>query len=366
MLITYLRSSSYAQWDYCQMQYFINYVLGWTPDSNHKANKGTTVHAVMERLAKIKLAIQNGKSSISDDILGEFSFVEKDMYTESRLTDTEVDAVNRSRINKNVYLCPCSIEYGHVRRGREIVNEVFVKVFEYYKNNTTTDWAPVDMKDCLNWVWMILEYRDGLYDPRKRRIFDVERKFDIEIEHDWAKIGNDGRLGIKGTIDLLLQDEEGGMIEAVDWKTGQRLNWATMQEKNYKDFTEDTQLMLYFYALSKSIGVEGIMSTIFYVRHGGPYSVVFDGSTVPKIESRLRARFEEIKACEDPKLFDPSRKHFKCKTLCHYYKNKFDGSQKSICSFIERELDRIGMDAVVEKYSREGHSVDHYQAPGDV
>lgn len=366
MIITYLRSSSYANFDYCQLQYFINYVLGWTPDSNHKANKGTMVHGVMERLAKIKLATQNGQSRIQDDILGDFSFAERDMHTASVLSTEEVDKTNRSRINKNVYLSPCSINYGHTRKGVELVNEVFKKVYDYYEKNTTTDWQPVDKKDCYNWVWMILDYKNGMYDPRFRRVFDVERKFDVEIDHDWANLGDGTRLGIKGTIDLLLQDEENGIIEAVDWKTGQRLNWATMQEKNYKDFAEDTQLMLYFYALHKSIGVEGIMSTIFYVRHGGPFSVVFDHTTVPKIEGRLRNRFEEIRNCTNPKLFDPSRKHFKCKTLCHYYKNQFPGSPKSMCSFISSEIDRIGIDNVVDKYTRKGHTVDHYQAPGEV
>jgi len=54
MLITYIRSSSYNNYSYCQMQYFITYVLGHTPISGKKADLGTIVHKVMEVLAKLK------------------------------------------------------------------------------------------------------------------------------------------------------------------------------------------------------------------------------------------------------------------------------------------------------------------------
>lgn len=368
MLITYLRSSSIANYDYCQMQYFINYVLGWNPPSGHKANKGTVVHAVMERLAKIKLAIQHGQDRIEDDILGSFSFVESDLLSEYQLKDLEVDKINSTRINKNTYLSKADISYGHTRYGREIVKETFDKVYEWYKEHTQTEWANIDRVDCENWVWMILDYKNGLYDPRRRTIKDVEKSFDIALPHEWAKFdyGNiRGQLGIKGTIDLIIENDC-GTLEAIDWKTGQRLNWASMKEKKYKDFTSDTQLMLYFYAIKQLYGVEGIMSTIFYVRDGGPFSVVFDEDTVPIIEKRLMDRFNEIRKNTSPQLLDPTRKNFKCKTLCHYAKTKWDGTNKCMCEFIKSKIDTVGIDEVVQKYSRSGHSIDHYQSPGDV
>ena len=54
MIVTYIRSSSYNNYDYCQMQYFITYVLGHRSISGKKAQLGTMVHKVMEILASCK------------------------------------------------------------------------------------------------------------------------------------------------------------------------------------------------------------------------------------------------------------------------------------------------------------------------
>ena len=54
MLVTYIRSSSYNNYSFCQMQYFLTYVLGHRSDSGKKAEMGTIVHKVMEVLASLK------------------------------------------------------------------------------------------------------------------------------------------------------------------------------------------------------------------------------------------------------------------------------------------------------------------------
>ena len=54
MLITYVRSSSYNNYAFCQMQYFLTYVLGYQSDSGKKAEIGTIVHKTMEVLAGLK------------------------------------------------------------------------------------------------------------------------------------------------------------------------------------------------------------------------------------------------------------------------------------------------------------------------
>ena len=75
MIVTYIRSSSYNNYDYCQMQYFITYVLGHQSISGKKAQLGTIVHKVMECLsAACKKEIQDSKGSslsITDDAIGE-------------------------------------------------------------------------------------------------------------------------------------------------------------------------------------------------------------------------------------------------------------------------------------------------------
>ena len=59
MLTTYIRSSSYNNYEFCQMQYFITYVLGHQSDSGKKAELGTMVHKVMEVMADLKKFMQD-------------------------------------------------------------------------------------------------------------------------------------------------------------------------------------------------------------------------------------------------------------------------------------------------------------------
>ena len=77
MVITYIRSSSYNNYEYCEMQYFITYVLGHQSISGKKAQLGTIVHKVMECLASCKKRLQyreNKQMSITDDALGKIKF----------------------------------------------------------------------------------------------------------------------------------------------------------------------------------------------------------------------------------------------------------------------------------------------------
>ena len=57
----------------CEQQYFIEYVLGIRSPSNKKADKGTIVHKVLEILACIKQAQQDGINKLNDDAIGSIS-----------------------------------------------------------------------------------------------------------------------------------------------------------------------------------------------------------------------------------------------------------------------------------------------------
>ena len=61
MIVTYIRSSSYGNYDFCQMQYFMTYVLGYRSESGKKAQLGTTCHKVMECLASCQKELQEIK-----------------------------------------------------------------------------------------------------------------------------------------------------------------------------------------------------------------------------------------------------------------------------------------------------------------
>lgn len=377
MIITYLRSSSYNAWDYCQLQYYIDYVLGYKQVAGKKADMGTIVHKVMECLANIKLELQNNPdaTSIYDENIGEIEFDSKNLMTPTFLSREEIETINKGRINKKTYLSPCKLEDGHVRFGVELVEAIFEKSYNHYVDKTDHDWKRVDRRDCLNFTWMALDYKNGMFDPRKRNIFASETAFDLTFEEDWAEYywvlpnGEEatGRFSIKGTIDLVTQPTP-GTLEVIDWKTGQRKAWGKKgtPKKTLALLQQDPQLMLYFYALmSLYPEVDHIMLTIFFIRDGGPFTVYFDRDQLPQIVRMLRDRFNAIRMNENPKPCDKTRRDFRCKLLCDFYKKKFaDSDEKPMCWTIENEIKEHGIEYVTVTRTNPGHNVSKYHAPG--
>ena len=87
MLVTYVRSSSYNNWRYCEMQYFITYVLGHQSRRVvRKADMGTMVHKVMEVLAGLKKYHQDNPRArilrVDDDAIGKFKCSRTELNTD--------------------------------------------------------------------------------------------------------------------------------------------------------------------------------------------------------------------------------------------------------------------------------------------
>ena len=380
MIIQYMRSSSYNNWDFCQMQYYLTYVLGYRYPSVQKAEQGTIVHKVLECLAVIKKELQqNPKTNkINDEQLGVIKFNPKNFVKSSFLKPSEIAKVNLSRKAKTTYKSACTVEQGHMRRGVGIVEDIFERSFTYYKDKSIHHWQPAHRRDCHNFTWMALDFKNGMLDPRLRTIVDAEPKFDIVIDRPWAKYEfttaegdkKTGNLAIKGTIDLITEVAP-RILEIVDWKTGLRVDWGAkgrvMPVKTYEKLCEDPQLMLYYLAARHMYpDAEAIILSIFYVRDGGPFSLSFDDDTVSKMEGLLEQRFNEIRSCEQPKLLDPSQKHFKCAYLCPFSKNYFEGHEsKNMCHHADREIQLHGLEHVRKTYKKEGHSTEVYDAPGE-
>ena len=339
MIVTYIRSSSYNNYDYCQMQYFITYVLGHQSISGKKAQLGTIVHKVMECLASCKKRMQrkeNKQMSITDDALGKIQFSKRQLST------------------------------------KKFVNNLLDLSYDYYTSTCVHSYTNADFNFCKKSTWDALEYNEGQFDPRNRNVIASEPQFDIPIEEDWAKYSYkmpdgkriDGVLAIKGTIDLVTQVDD-NTIEVIDWKTGRRLNWATGEEKTYEKLIEDPQLLLYNYAISKLFPEydQAIMS-IFYIRDGGPFSMCFDSSDQKKFLSMLGKRFQQIQNNQEPILISKNRNNWKCTKLCHFYKNKWPGTSKPICQYVEEKLKGSGMEDTIQNCTKEGFSIGHYEAPG--
>jgi len=340
MIVTYIRSSSYNNYEYCQMQYFMTYVLGHRSISGKKAQLGTIVHKVMECLAACKKELQdtNKKTglSITDDALGQIKFTANKLYT------------------------------------KKFVKDLLDLSYQYYTENCTHNYTGADLSFCKKSVDTAISYNEGQFDPRNRNIVASEPQFDIPIEEDWAKYNYTmpngekitGQLAIKGTIDLVTEIDD-GVIEVVDWKTGRRLNWATGEEKTYEKLLEDPQLLLYNYAISKMFPEykQAIMS-IFYIRDGGPFSMCFDTSDQEKFLGMLEKRFKQIKRNDSPMPISKNRSHFKCTKLCHFYKNNWPGTNTSMCEHVDDHLRACGEQETIENCTRDGFDVGYYEAPG--
>ena len=370
-----MRSSSYSNFDFCQMQYYINYVLGIPRSTSSKAAKGTATHKVLELLAKCKKHMQKTGPDIEykfvDSEVGLIKWTDAEFLELRELSIPDIENVNRTRINKQTYKDECAIAHGHVRYGVKLVD----RLIDLSCNHFAKDWAPVDYRDVENFVWMTLDFNDGAFDPRRRKIVAAEPHFNYPIEREWAKFDWDlpngknikGNLGIKGTIDLITEVED-GILEIVDWKTGQRLDWASKDTgvKTYAKLQEDFQLMLYYYAAKRMYpDAKQIIVTIFFVRDGGPFTMCFDEETVKKTEQKIRNRFNEIKNCVQPVMQDPTQKNFKCIYICDYFKTKSPDGKTNLCRHIHDQIVTLGVDHVTQEYTRKGFNIGHYEAPGE-
>jgi hypothetical protein len=329
----------------CEQQYFLEYVLGYRSPSNKKADKGTIVHKVLEILAGIKLSQQNKQNEYSDDILG----------------DILVDDYDLSHITERVY-------------------DYYTSQFKHH------EWSNKDLKDSHLWVNKALSDHNGIFDPRLRNIVQPEQHFDIVIDKPWAEYKYEtengiveGKLAIKGTIDLITQVNE-STLEVIDWKTGKRLDWATGQEKTLEKLYKDPQLKIYHYALSKLYPqYDHIIMSINFINDGGAFSMCFDKSDLSSTENLIRKKFEEIKNCTKPRL----SKTWKCTKLCYFGKNTFENNQNilpiieyrdnqvcskgnhmTMCEQVKHDIELNGMKNVVDKYTVSGYSVGKYKAPG--
>lgn len=321
MLTTYFRSSSINTHSFCEQKYFISYVLGMPEDPNKKAEKGTIVHKVCECLALETEAKQKGKTFFVDEALGQL--------------DVDQD-----------------------------VAHLLDMAFDHYSQKSPNLFDEKDRKECLKWCNKALEYQDGLYDPRNRKIIAAETMFDFPINKPWAsyKMGEtEGQLRIKGTIDLIAESSP-GVLEIIDWKTGKRLDWATGEVKTYKKLRDDLQLRLYHYAASQLFPeYKVILVSIFFINDGGVFTVPFSKHDLPIFEKRLREKYERVRDCQNPEL----SVSWKCTKLCHFGKNLYPGTKDTICNHIKKRVNKDGIELVTLECTDKNHNIDKYNAPGE-
>lgn len=322
---------------FCERQWYITYGLNYKSLGGKAANLGTTVHKVMELLALAKLhnqKTQEIKFLIKDKIIGQYEFN----------TETWLKSKNERKVGRSIYNIP----------GAEIIDELHSLVYSYYSNfHADQDWEEEDRKNTLRWVYTILHEKEGVYDVRQNNIVSPEQYLSYEIKEDWAAYdygdGVKGNLRLTGIIDLIkCVDEEKGWYEIVDYKTGKRADWSTGEEKTVETLPFDTQLMFYFYFIHKLYPqFKHTFITIFYTKAGGPFTVPFEISDIPRIEKHIRKTFEIIKNMKYPRMRDESQRDYKCRKFCPYFVQQMDGT--NLCRAVGDRIKLLGIEKTTEE-----------------
>lgn len=332
MIVTYLRSSSYSCWKMCPWQFFLNYGLQFRSPGNIATDRGSIVHKALETIARAKLAQQNGEVSFSDpELAGEL--VSADVSDEDAL----------------------EMAWAH-----------------YTKMTPERRWSSRDHTECNRLMRVALTSHGGAFNPRNRVIVQPEQYFDICLsEYDWAAYdfplpdGSHlkGHLSLKGTMDLITEGYRSGVLDYLDWKTGNvrdgnLWDWAEGRVKTVDDLYEDFQLRLYFLALCRLYPDRPIIQINIAFLKKGIYTLCYDRSELPETLDRIREWFTTAKETVVPQQkVGPA-----CNSFCHFGTTSWKdqkfiphqdthGNHKSICDHVWDEVQQLGTDRVVAKYS---------------
>ena len=333
-----MRSSACGAIDLCEQQFFLSYILGIPQKTGKKAEMGTILHKVMEIFANCKKCLQNNKTEFLDDKIGNVEFT-----NEIILTD-------------------------------RFTHDIFARVYAYYTLKSLHHYTGGDCNKINGWMDEVINFK--MFDPRTRNIVAAEQFFDIEIEEEWAKYefinpsDNSllkGNLRLKGTIDLITQVDD-NTYELIDWKTGQRKNWATGEEKTFDKLCEDIQLHIYYYVMTLLYPhIKNFIITIYYVRDGGPFTMAFSREhNKKKVLEGLKTRVERIKKIKRPALKSADPNYWFCKRVCHYGKTQHPKDEsKTICRYISDKIKKYGIDNVIATETDVLHNIGKYQNPGE-
>ncbi len=307
MNIISLSPSSMDAFGGCHNKFFIEQILKYRSGNIKAGLKGTILHEVNEVLAHVRWSQLNG------EIFG----------------DDGDGCSTDGRFGIDLTL-PISIR---------TVEELTSLTFEYYKaSEPFHNWKPEDKKDCIEWAKRVYK---SPYNPLNLDILEVERFFEIElVEPEFCYSygeGVEGFLKLRGVIDLIIKHDE-TTVEILDWKSGQRKDFHTQKVKEIDDLYDDTQLLVYLYAVKTLLKYPNIIVTIFYLREG-PITLNFQEKHIKRAKEKILEKFEAIKA-KNRADRDIS---WKCGKLCDFNKRTFEGTHvKPFVEFRDGEFTKAG------------------------
>jgi hypothetical protein len=358
MIRPYVSKSAIECYDQCQLKYYIGYHLNYKDPGRKKTILGTMCHAVMECIALIKKEIQDGKTDgILECELGSIIWDEVSFMIPTVLSDDDVLVINKSRINKKTYCGDCNLRKGSVRIGRDFVNSLIETAWQKWTKETVEDvkfwnqeWEKCDKRDLVNYVWLVcenFEIRD-----KSIEVVDVEKEFDIPIEHPDCKLENGDYIRVKGFIDLVYKIN--GIYSYIDYKSGIRVDFATGETKGLQELSEDLQLCLYKYAMQKLYNVETVVGSILFLRDGGVFTPYFRDDSTEQVFKIIHKHINELRNCI-PQPVSENRDDWKCKYLCGNFRRNSFSDSKSNCEVIRDSVRENGIDYTTLMYHKDNY-----------
>ena len=321
MDIKKLSASSYKRWDFCQMAYTIENLLGYRFPPGKAANVGTISHSILEILAKIKLGIQKNEKEV----------------------DTSIGKIRTDK-------------YDLIHIMEKSYNDYIVKV-------PHLKWESKDYQDVKKYVFNALNHNNGLYSPLNKNIISTEQYIKVPVNENWAILSDQQQLNITGFVDLVTQVNK-DTIEITDYKTGALTDFLTGQEITSDSLKDDIQLRFYHLAMSELFGCNNnYLLTMFFLKFSKPITISFSCYDLEETKNKIKKRFLEIYNTKLPKL----NKSWKCRKFCDYGKTEWkgnnglpktiqfmpgqvseEGSPMCICDAVNFEMNRRGLDWTIE------------------
>ena len=304
----HISKSSIETFDFCQVKYFLQYVLGYRDKPIKSAIIGIAVHEFAELIALCTLNAKNNKLSTSSDYY---------FFSHETIEKLDIEAIYKY---------------------------VWLSTLPKYPNLTLAD-EKLFIKLCNSLIKQ--------FDIRNYNIVGIEKEFDIELKYDWAILENGSFFRVKGILDLIIKHDN-GIYEVIDYKTGKRHNFVTGKKLEYSDIQTDLQLSIYDLAFKQLY--PGIKSsyTLFYIKNKEFVTVSFPEKNLKRIESVLKRYKERIQKVNKLIPLSIDRASWKCQRLCGFSKsNEISQSSTCDCEFVQSSIKNSKLDWVQDNLKKQ-------------
>jgi hypothetical protein len=176
------------------------------------------------------------------------------------------------------------------------------------------------------------------------KVLATEQRFEIELPgSDWKVVELDGAIRqfrVTGYIDLI-HEVNADTIEIVDFKTGKRQDWRTLQQKDFYDLLHDVQPRFYHFAASQLYPqYKNVMVTFYWINDGGPMTLPLGTDDIVPTMSTIWRFYDTVR--KDGAM--RRNRSWKCSRFCYQ-------GRTGICDSVWADLHARGQEYVELRYT---------------